>query len=72
MGNGRNLRVWSSKWLPRPGSFKPIKGLLEARADLYVADFIDTEAGCWREDLVRQTFLPLDAEVILHIPLCTT
>jgi len=46
--------------------------LLETRADLFVADLIDLEAGCWREDLVRQIFFPLDAEVILNIPLCTT
>ena len=37
-----------------------------------VADLIDKDAGCWREEMVRQTFLPLDAELVLRIPLCTS
>ena len=72
VGNGRSLKIWSSRWLPRPGSFRPILGSLDADDDLSVADFIDTEAGCWREELVCQTFLPINVDIILQIPLCTS
>jgi hypothetical protein len=35
-----------------------------------VADLLDTESVCWKEDLVRQTFIQTDAEAILKIPIC--
>ena len=37
-----------------------------------VSDLIDKEAGGWKEDLVRQLFVPLDADIILSIPLSTS
>lgn len=39
---------------------------------MHVVKLIDKDMGCWREDLVCQTFLPIDAELILQLPLCTT
>ena len=47
-------------------------GSLDADANMRVADLIDTEAGCWREELVRQLFLSIDVDIILQIPLCTS
>ena len=36
-----------------------------------VSELIDHTSAEWREDVVRQVFIPLDAEAILQIPLCT-
>lgn len=36
-----------------------------------VSELIDETAACWREELVCDTFLPMDASVIRNIPLCT-
>lgn len=37
----------------------------------YVRELIDETSARWREDLVWTTFLPMDASVILSLPLCT-
>jgi len=72
VGDGCNLHAWTARWIPRPTSFTTIRGPHAWDTELKVADFIDKEAGCWREDMVRQMFLPVDAEMILRIPLCTS
>ena len=36
-----------------------------------VSELINTATASWNEDVIRQVFLPIDAEVILSIPLCT-
>ena len=36
-----------------------------------VTQLIDTTAASWQEEVVPQVFLPLDAEAILRIPICT-
>lgn len=37
----------------------------------WVSDIIDETSASWKTDLIRTTFLPMDALVILSIPLCT-
>lgn len=34
-----------------------------------VEQLINSESGVWKEDLIKKTFLPLDVEKILGIPL---
>jgi len=36
-----------------------------------VAQLIDKERGVWRKELVRRV-LPIDAELVFQIPLCTS
>ena len=38
-----------------------------------VAELIDPTSApaVWREDLIREVFVPVDAEAILRIPICT-
>ena len=36
-----------------------------------VSELIDSSSASWREDKVRAVFLPMDADIILKIPLCT-
>jgi len=70
VGNGDSLQAWQSRWLPRPHSFLPIPWCHDINMEVSVAELIDKEGGCWREQLVRSLFLPIDAEHILRLPLC--
>ena len=72
VGNGNSLKVWMARWLLRLVSFIAIMGTQEVDAEMRVADLIDKDAGCWREEMVRRTFLPLDAKLVLRIPLYTS
>lgn len=36
-----------------------------------VSELINNTLAAWREDLVQEVFLPIDADTILKIPLCT-
>ena len=69
IGDGTSTEIWNHNWLPRESSMRPIT---TANGNLFlVSELIDETSSRWREDLVRHTFLPMDSEVILGIPLCT-
>lgn len=70
IGNGESVRVFEDRWLPRPYTFKPIVNLMPSCDYLRVADLIDKERGSWKESLVREVLSPIDAELVLDIPLC--
>lgn len=70
IGDGRSTNVWQHNWIPRAGLMRPITSLLPDPPRL-VADFIDTTSATWKEQVIRQVFVPVDAEAILKIPLCT-
>lgn len=63
VGDGKSVVVYSDKWLPRPHTFKLVSPKLLPE-DMRVAELID-RGGCWNEQLIRQKFLPVDAELIL-------
>ena len=69
VGNGRSIETWKARWLPTSelGNVitpKPAEGQSEM-----VADLINAKTGEWRTLLVKDTFLPHEAEAILSIPL---
>ena len=70
IGTGEETRIWDQNWLPRSGLIRPIACLAVDRP-ARVAELIDPTSAKWKEDKVRATFLPVDANVILKIPLCT-
>lgn len=49
---------------------KPVASLVADPPQL-VSDLIDHTRAAWREDLLRQVFIPIVVEAILQIPLCT-
>ena len=71
IGNEKSVHIWKSRWLPRPSSFNPILLGEPSSADRLVSKLINKEEGVWRKDLVRR-LLPIDADIILQIPLCTS
>ena len=70
IGTGEETRIWDQSWLPRSDLMRPI-ACLAADRPARVAELIDPTSAKWKEDKVRATFLPVDANVILKIPLCT-
>lgn len=69
VADGFHLSIWESKWLPRPSTFKVITPFNPQFSLLRVGDFIDRDNGSWKEDMVNLAFLPVDAEIIMNIPL---
>ena len=69
VGNGSNIRVWGDKWLPRVASYEVISPRLFLHPDTKVSEFICQESCCWKEEIIRQSFLPVDVEAILSIPI---
>lgn len=70
IGDGRTPIIWQHNWLPRAGLMRPISSLVHDPPQL-VADLIDATSASWKEEMVRQVLVPLDAEAILRIPICT-
>ncbi|KAJ8438337.1 hypothetical protein Cgig2_013385 [Carnegiea gigantea] len=70
IGNGHNILVWSNLWRPRPYSFKPVHTSTTLNPSWKVADLIDYNLGSWKESVVKASFIPCDAKLILSISLC--
>ncbi|KAL0008862.1 hypothetical protein SO802_010364 [Lithocarpus litseifolius] len=69
IGKGNKIRLWEDKWLPTPTHFKPVSPRKNLQEGNQVSSLIDQNLHAWREDVVRNTFLPHEAEIILGIPL---
>ena len=67
VGNGKDIRIWGDKWLPRGSSYEVISPRLFLHQDTRVSELIHTERKSWKEEVIRQLFLPVDAETILGI-----
>ena len=65
VGDGRSIRIWRDNWIPRATEFKVIGPRGRSRLNR-VSSLLD-EHGTWDEALVRRTFPPIDADVILRI-----
>lgn len=68
--DGATTEIWWHNWLQRDGSKRPITTPLNASVSL-VKDLNDETSGSWREELIQNTFFPIDASAILGILLCT-
>jgi len=67
IGSGTDTYIWKDPWIPRGYTRRPItpKG---SSLLIRVSELIDPATGTWDELLIRDTFWPEDAEVILTIP----
>jgi hypothetical protein len=70
VGDGSSINIWQDPWLPRECTRMPItprgNSLLTK-----VSELIDPVTGRWDDQLVLQTFVPQDAELILATPVHT-
>lgn len=66
IGNGQDTKAFKDPWLPRPPSFLPItRGIND---EMKVSESIQ-QPGKWNVDLIQQSYLIPDAQIILTIPL---
>ncbi|KAH9721602.1 putative reverse transcriptase/RNA-dependent DNA polymerase [Citrus sinensis] len=65
IGNGENVKVYKSNWIPRPSTFRPISAPTMA-PDTTVAELIDNEQH-WKEKLICDHFRAEDAKAISQI-----
>ena len=71
IGDCRSTRIWEDNLLPRDNMLGPLKSRV-AEAPQYEHQIIDHTSASWKEDMIRDIFLPMDAATILAIPLCTS
>ncbi|XP_058752756.1 uncharacterized protein LOC131625935 [Vicia villosa] len=69
IGNGEKVVAKRDKWIPTVAGLKVVGQMRNSDPDVRVSNFIDSELGMWRTDLMRQTFEADEAEHILGIPL---
>ncbi|XP_075633488.1 uncharacterized protein LOC142605945 [Castanea sativa] len=63
------IQIWDDKWLPTPTTYKVISHPQDFNDFPMVISLIDEDSKCWKSNLVRELFLPFEAETILRIPL---
>ena len=69
VGNGRSTRIWKDKWFPSPSTYRVISPISILPQDARVESLIDRENGVWKNELVRQVFLPHETDTICGIVL---
>lgn len=69
VGNGRKVEIFHDKWIPSPDTLKVISPQGQNVNLVKVAQLINGETEMWKVDLIKETFLPHEAEVILGISL---
>jgi hypothetical protein len=70
IGTGESTDPWNDQWLPRDGMLRPMAPCRVADPLRRVSEFMDASTASWREERVHQCFLPMDADIILGIPIC--
>ena len=69
VGNGHSIRIWKDKWVPSPSTYKVVSPVSRLPENSWVATLIDEASGAWNNELVRQIFLPHEADLICSIAL---
>lgn len=65
----KSIEVHQDAWLDGSGSNRVVSPCHNLSLDATLDYFIDPVSKSWREDLVRDTFLPFEANKILGIPI---
>lgn len=66
IGNGTLTNIWRDRWIPAHFNGQPITPE-DGQGVTMVSDLL-TEEGEWDEQLIRDIFVPVDANAILSIP----
>jgi hypothetical protein len=67
IGDGSDTRIWEDRWIPKHFSGKPI--VFQEDHGLVYARELVMDSGQWNEDLIRASFLGIDAKEILRTPI---
>jgi len=63
IGDGISTSIWRDRWIPNHFGAKPLK-LEDDQHVSMVSDFLLAD-GQWDEDVIKQSFIPVDAAAIL-------
>ena len=69
VGNGDSMRRKGDRWLPNQACCFVISPLPQVDDDTRVSSLIDQDSFAWKVSLVKELFLPHEADMILGIPL---
>uniref|UniRef100_A0A2N9FN80 Protein kinase domain-containing protein n=1 Tax=Fagus sylvatica TaxID=28930 RepID=A0A2N9FN80_FAGSY len=69
VGSGSNIQIWGDRWLPAPHHHSITSPRCTNQSISQVAHLIDPQSRTWKEELIREIFLPHDAAAILGVPL---
>ena len=68
IGNGRNVHIWNDRWIPVVETHKVMSPKVPiSRGGEIVSSLQDEENRAWNTNLVWNTILPHEADVILSI-----
>lgn len=71
IGSGSSVDIWKDNWIPGSSSMKPHVRLPGVSAQM-VDDLLLPNVRRWNEQLIHDSFISMDAEEILKIPLSCT
>ena len=69
MGSGKSIKIWMDKWPPTPSSYKVTSPPSTLSMDARVEKLIDLDSRVWINDVIKQIFMPREAETIGGIAL---
>lgn len=69
VGDGRQIQVWTDRWLPRPNTFKVLLVPHLEQVHMKVEELIDTSTRAWGTNLLSELFSPKNVSLILSLPL---
>lgn len=68
IGNGKRVHIWNDRWILVADMYKVISPKVQIGGGVeMVSRLMDDEGRGWNADLIRTSFLPHEAEVILGI-----
>lgn len=69
VGNGKSIRIWDTKWLSIPSTFRVQTPVNTLDSNALVENLIESDTKSWKCQLIFQVFTSENAEVICKIPL---
>jgi hypothetical protein len=67
IGDGRSVKIWGDRWLPRPTSFQVQTPCQRLSPEATVSNLIDDSTASWNTSLVRDMFIADEAELICNL-----
>lgn len=71
VGLGEKISINEDVWIPGADDYR-LTNIVHSMHNCQVVDLIDANTRTWKRDLIVNTFLEVDADRILQIPLATT
>jgi hypothetical protein len=68
IGDGKSTLIWDHNWIPRQEFLRIMTSQGRSRLRL-VSELINQTEACWKEDILNASFLPMDVQEIMNIPL---